>query len=325
MSKKYDFDITVGANTYAGDPDGFYSAAVESALTIGSGAVDLMEGITYQTVLNTVNADSGVVQAAGCSFADGASVTLGEQVLTLTDLMVNEDICISTLVPLWQTYVRRASRNGIEAPEFVEYVMAHLAAKVGESIEGGIWKGTSPYGVGLLSNDGTLDEAGADASIFKDFTEYDLTDAIDAADVDDVFNGVLDAAMGINGGALCDAQGAGFYVNRKTYHLYSQYLRDSGNGQGHLNQSSNQDLRSGLVFDGYPVYKCPGMFDDTVAFTYPENIKVGTSAGADFNDLKLIDLRETTGDDKLRITGRFQIGAQVANPNDGVYATSVWT
>lgn len=325
MSKKYELDITVGANTYAGEPDGFYSAAVESALTINSGAVDLMEGITYKQVLNTVNADSGVVQAAACAFNDGASVTLGEQVLTLTDLMVNEEICITTLVPLWQTYVRRASRNNIEEPSFIDYVMAHLATKVGESIEGGIWKGTSPYGVGLLSDDGTLDETGADASIFAGFAEYDLANAIDNADVDDVFNGVLDAAMGINNGALLSADGAGFYVNRKTYHLYGQFLASVGSGSGIGNAASNQDVRQGLNFLGYPIYMCPGMFDDTVAFTYPSNIKIGTSVGADFNDLRVIDLRETTGDDKLRITGRFQIGAQVANPGDGVYATSVWT
>ena len=326
MSKKYDLDIAgAGSTTYAGEADGFYSAAIEAVKTVESGAVDLLEGITHKVVLNTINSDSGVVQAGGtgaaCAFQDGASVTIGEQVLTLTDLKVNEEICIGTLVPLWRSYVRSASRKGIEEPSFVEYVMAHLSNKVGALIETGLWTGISPFGVGLLSNDGTLDETGADLSIFAGFTEYDLADAIDNADVDNVLNGVLDAAMGINGGALTGMEGAGFYVNRKTYHLYGQFLTANGMYDAY----TNQDVRNGLTFNGYPMYMCPGMFDDTVAFTYPSNIKVGTSLGADFNDLKVIDLRETTGDDKLRITGQFQIGAQVANPADGVFATSVWT
>ena len=55
-------------------------------------------------------------------------------------------------------------RNGNLPGTFEDFLLASVAAKAGEQLENSIWKGSSPFGVGFLSNDGTLDEAGADAS-----------------------------------------------------------------------------------------------------------------------------------------------------------------
>lgn len=62
-----------------------------------------------------------------------------------------------------------------------------------------IWKGSSPFGTGFLSNDGTQDEAGADASQLKDFTEVTFANALAASDILTDMAAVYDAAVGIAG------------------------------------------------------------------------------------------------------------------------------
>lgn len=326
-NKLYEFltadDIS---STNAGDlASDFYSAALDEAVTLNNGGVTMLEGITYKHVLPNITV-ADPVAAASCTFADGDNITVAERVLTLTDLKVNEEVCISALVPHWKGYVREASRHGIEEPRFIDYIMAQIARAVGQSIERGIWRGTAPYGVGLTSNDGTLDEAGIDASIFADFVEYDITTSIASEGVLTVMDGMLQGAITGGIGAILDKPGAGFYLGRSAYWQYANELSAAGSNQGQTNgEGFSNGNKQGLTYQGFPIYMCPGMFDNTAALTYPENINVGTSAGSDFDEVRAIDMRETNGDDTIRAVGRFQLGCQVGNAGDGVLAAVPFT
>jgi hypothetical protein len=331
MSNKYNFDITVETPTYAGEvADDFYAAAVEEAVSLNNGGVTLVEGITYKQVLPTVNVADPVV-ASVCDFASTDSTTIDEQVLELTDLAVMEEYCVKTIRPLWHTYVRQASRHNLENPQFTDFFLAQIAKATGQSIERGIWRGTTPYGLGFQSNDGVLDETGADASIFAGFSEVDIANPL-SADGAGSSVGILDALASVLAQAIADvpaildAPGAGFYLGREAYWFYAQALSAAGSNQGQISgEGYASGNKQGLTYQGFPIYMCPGMFADTIVMSYPSNLFVGTSAGTDFNEIKAIDLRETTGDDIIRAVGRFQIGVQVANVADGVYLSSVWT
>lgn len=93
--KKYDFDITVTDNTYAGElalP--YVTAAILGAETIAKGRCRLMEGIQSKAVISNLTT-TDTIQAGGtsnCAFNDGADLTLTEQVVTLNDLKVQEEI-----------------------------------------------------------------------------------------------------------------------------------------------------------------------------------------------------------------------------------------
>lgn len=327
-NKRYEFidsnDIT---STYAGEvADQFFAAALEAAASLNNGGVTIMEGITYKQVLPTVNISDPVAAAACTLPAEGDNITIAESVLELTDLAVREDVCIGALVPLWHSYVRSASRNDIVEPRFIDFLLAQTAKAVGQSLERGIWRGTTPYGVGFQSNDGTLDETGADASIFAGFHEVDFADALAAGDILTDMASVLNSAIA-NAPAILDAPGAGFYMGREAYWFYAQALSAAGSNAGQFNGGagySGGNLQ-GLTYQGFPVYMCPGMFADTIVLTYPGNLYVGTSAQTDFNDIRAVDMRGTTGDDLIRIIGRMQVGVQVANTADGVFGSTVWT
>ena len=91
-SNKYAFDVNVSANTYSGElalP--YVGAATLGAESIAKGRMRLIEGVTRKAVVNNITVADPIV-AAACATTDGANVTIAEQVATLSDLMVSEQI-----------------------------------------------------------------------------------------------------------------------------------------------------------------------------------------------------------------------------------------
>ena len=318
LSKEYQFDITVTDNTYAGKlalP--YVTAAVKSPDTIAKGYVRQIDGLNRKAVVSNLVISDPVV-AAACSFSSGNDTELTEQVLTLTDMKVNEEICRGTVFPTW--IGENMDRNGNLPGTFEDFLLSSVAAKAGAHIENMIWKGSSPFGVGFQSDDGSLDETGADASAMKDFHEVDLDGAITTADILEDLGAVYDKAVASAVGIL-SKPGFGFYMNNKTYALYAQKLSSATTFQS-LGAAGDFN---GLTYMGFPIYVCPGMFNDTIVATYPENLVVGTNLATDWTEARVIPTYQYDGSDNVRIVMNFAMGVQTAVGTDGVYATSVWT
>ena len=314
--KKYDFDITVAANTYAGElalP--YVTAALLGAETIAKGRCRLIEGVQYKAVINNLST-TDTIQAANCSFNDGADLTLNEQVVTLSDLAVMETICRGTLFPTWVAAQGSMNRNGDLPIEFTDFLMASVAERTGTNLETLIWQGDAGavFGTGLLSNDGVIDDAGIDASAMKDFAEAD-TGALGAwtkANILGVLDLVFDAANATPGILL--KPGAGFYVSYEAYAFFLQAIAAQSTNQGY-----NQDL-GGATYLGYPVYATPGIPNttDVCVFTYPDNIVVGTNNYTPDTSAQLIPAYAYDGSDNVKVAMRFGVGVNVAVPGDGV-------
>jgi len=173
LSKKYDFDIQVGANTYAGElalP--YVTAALLGSETIAKGRCRFIEGIVGKTVisgLTSVDTIQAGGPSAGCAFNDGESLTITEQVLDPAQLKVQEEICRGTMYPTWQAANGRMQRNGDLPVVWADFLMGAVAERTGTNLETLLWAGSLPaggagFGVGFLSNDGVIDNAGIDAS-----------------------------------------------------------------------------------------------------------------------------------------------------------------
>ena len=315
-SKKYDFDITVSPNTYAGElalP--FVTAAILGAETINKGRCRLIEGVVHKAVINPLNYAAGLLQDAGCDFEDGASITLAEQVVTLTDLKVNEAICRGTIFPTFMAAQGRMVRDGQIPPAFTDFLLAATAEQAGKSLESIMWTGASPFGLGLLSDDGTIDEAGIDASAMKDFAEVDLdtgTTAFSKASILGYMDQVFDGAAATPG--ILSKPGCGFYVSYEAYAFFQQAVADKGT-EGNY----NKDLKE-VTYLGYPVYACSGIPNtvDVIAFTYPDNIVVGTNAYTGNEAAQLIPAYQYDGSDNVKVTMNFAVGVNVAVATDGV-------
>tara|TARA_R100001443_G_scaffold100577_1_gene108075 strand:+ start:12011 stop:12994 length:984 start_codon:yes stop_codon:yes gene_type:complete len=321
LSKDYQFNITVTDNTYAGKlalP--YVTAAVKSPDTIAKGYVRQIDGLNSKAVISNLGI-SDPVQAAACSFSTTdapANLALTEQVLTLADMKVNQEVCRGTVFPTW--IGENMDRNGNLPGSFEDFLLSTVAAKAGAHIENMIWKGSSPFGVGFQSDDGSLDETGADASAMKDFHEVDLDGAITTADILDDLAAVYDKVVASVQGIL-SKPGFGFYMNHKTYALYAQKLSSATTFQS---LGAAGDFNS-LTYMGFPIYVCPGMFNDTIVATYPENLVVGTNLATDWTEARVIPTYQYDGSDNVRIVMNFAMGVQTAVGTDGVFATSVWT
>ena len=319
LSKEYQFDIDVSAYTsYAGKlalP--YVTAAVKSPDTIAKGYVRVIDGLNKSARITNLGISDPVV-AAACGFSSSNDTSLTEQVLTLTDLKVNEEVCRGTIFPTW--IGENMDRNGNLPGTFSDFLLATIAGKVGESLENSMWKGSAIFGTGFQSNDGTLDETGADLSACKDFFEVDLDGAISTSDIltdlGAVYNSVVANAPG-----MLSKPGFGFYMNNKTYALYAQKLASETTYQ----QVGAAGTFTGLTYMGFPIYVCPGMFNDTIIATYPENLVVGTNLATDYTEVNLIPTYQFDGSDNIRVVMNFAMGVQTAVPTDGVFATSVWS
>ena len=313
MSKKYNFDITVTDNTYAGElalP--YVTAAVTGAETIANNRCRLIEGVVHKAVVSNLNI-TDPIQAAACAGTDGANTSLTEQVLTLNDLMVKETVCRGTIFPTFIAAQGRMRRDGQIPPDFAEFLLATVADKTGENLESLMWAGDSSiFTLGLLSNDGVIDEAGIDASAMADFTEA-VTDAAFTAgniltNMDTVFAGVA-ATPGI-----LAKEGAGFYLSYEAYAFMQQAIAAQGTDLGY-----NRDLKT-VTYLGYPVYPTAGIPNtaDVIAFTYPDNIVVGTNAYTGNESASLIPVYQYDGSDNVKVSMDFAAGVQTAVPTDGV-------
>ena len=316
-------------STYAGElalP--FIAPALKLADTLNKGYVRQIDGIQNKAVISTLKSDS-VVQDASCTWSDGDSLTLGEQVLTLTDLSVMESLCRKTLLPTWAGMTGARQQMTAGSPEFQNFAMATVAGYAAQEVENGIWRGGLATGhKGFLSNDTEFDNAGYRASILA----AGGTSAAPVTNEEVVSaNGFLAAnILGATGAfaevynnavancpAILNRTDVGFYCSTKTAGAYMQALAASGNAQGVNLQGTNQAFDT-LQYLGIPIRVCPGMFDDALVLTYTENIVCGSNLNTDYTSAQYIDAWQFDGSDLVKIVMRFGQGNQVAIPADVV-------
>ena len=332
MNKNYNFksakyelatDIVVAANSYAGVLALPYLApSVKLAATVANGFVTELDGITKAAVVNTLTAGT-MIKGAGCAWDnDPTTLSLGESVLSVVDMMVNEEVCRKTIYPTWVAANMRG-RNGDIPADFADFLLSTVANKTAEEVEDRIWVGgASPTFAGFLSNDAVFDRPGLAAgkmAIAGGVNGQAIT-AITAANVIEGFGKVY-----ANGNANCpgimgkaDTQ---FLVNQKTFGLYTQALGESGLLQGVNLQGTNQTMAS-LVYLGVKVNVCPGMPDNAIILCQASNLFYGTNLGTDTNEAKLIPFYNYDGSDNVGISMRFAIGVQIGVASDIVLGTT---
>ena len=313
LAKKYNFDIDAGVNSYAGElalP--YVTAAVLGAETINKNRVRLIEGVVGKAVVSGLSF-TDPLQGALCAFTPGEDLTLTEQILTVNQLMVNEEICRKTMFPTWIAAQGRMNRNGQIPVTWTDFLLSATAAQTGTSLENLLWQGGTSFPLGFLANDGTITETQIDLSACKDFVE--ATTAAVAwtagnilAQMDIVFN----AAQGVPG--ILMKPGCGVYVSYEAYAFYLQAMATQNTGPGY-----NQSME-GATYLGYPVYPTPGIPNtvDVMVFTYPDNLVVGTNAYSGDEQAALIPTYLYDGSDNVRVSMHFAVGVQTAVAGDGV-------
>ena len=304
--------------TYAGEAADFYVApAIHGADTVANNWVTQLDGIQNKAVVSGAYVADDVIQAAGCDFADGNSVTVDERVLTLTDLKVNETLCRGSILPTWQGMTGARQSMDWSNDSFRNFVFATVAAKVAEGVENNIWVGGKT--TGFLSNDGVFDSAGWAAGRLQGATEQAIS-AITNANAIAQFNLVYTKMAETTPAALSKPDIA-FYCSPKTYALYCQQLAGLGAvdnatagsealvGQGINNQATAQGF-AGIGFMGIDIHVSGGMPDNCIVMAQEANLFVGSNLRTDYTNAAIIPAYQYDGSDNIKVVMQFGLGTQ---------------
>jgi hypothetical protein len=224
-----------------------------------------------------------------------------------------EEVCRKTMFPTWVAANGRMQRNGDLPVDFTDFLLGAVAERTGTSVENAIWQSSAIFGVGFLSNDGVIDEAGIDASACANFIEHDTAAAAwTNANILGHMSGVFDAAQAVPG--ILQKPGCGFYLSYEAYAFFLQAMAAQNTGAG-FNQAMD-----GASYLGYPVYATAGIPNtvDVMVFTYPDNLVVGVNSYTPDISASLIPTYLYDGSDNVRISMRFAIGVQTGVAGDGV-------
>jgi hypothetical protein len=304
--------------TYAGEFSGKYiAAALLSADTLDKGLITVMPNVKFKSVIQKASTDD-IVKDATCDFqTDAGTLTLTEAILEPKEFQVNLDICKKTLHSSWEAEQMGYSAFDSLAPNFADFVLAHVAAKVADRTEKNIWSGDSGDSGQF---DGFSIKLDADANLPAG---QDLSGAaITAANVISELGNVVDAIPT----AVYGSEDLYIYAASDVIRAYTRALggfQSGGEGaNGYENKGNNQSLGS-LFFDGIPVVPARGAADGTIIAAEKSNLFFGTGLLNDLNEVRVIDMAENDGSQNVRVVMRFTAGVQYAQVTDIVYRKTV--
>ena len=304
--------------TYAGEFSGKYiAAALLSADTLDKGLITVMPNVKFKSVIQKASTDD-IVKDAECNFQpDAGTLTLTEAILQPEEFQVNLDICKKTLHSSWEAEQMGYSAFDNLAPNFADFVLAHVAAKVADRTEKNIWSGSTATS-GQFDGFATLLDADGDLPAGQDLTGAAITSANVLTELGAVADAIPTAVYG--------SEDLYIYAASDVIRAYTRALggfQSGGEGaNGYENKGNNQALGS-LFFDGIPVVPARGAADGTIIAAEKSNLFFGTGLLNDLNEVRVIDMAENDGSQNVRVVMRFTAGVQYAQVTDIVYRKTV--
>jgi len=300
--------------TYAGEFSGKYiAAALLSADTLDKGLITVMPNVKFKSVIQKASTDD-IVKDASCDFdAFAGNLDLTEAILEPKEFQVNLNICKKTLHDSWEAEQMGYSAFDSLAPNFADFVLSHVAAKVADRTEKNIWSG-STFNQGEFDGFATLLAADGNLPF-----EQNITGAtIDAGNVIAELGTAVDAVPT----AVYGSEDLYIYAASDVIRAYTRALGGFQSGgvgaNGYENKGNNQSLGS-LFFDGIPVVAIRGAADGTVIISEKSNLVFGTGLLNDLNEVRVLDMAELDGSQNVRVVMRFTSGVQYAQVTDIVY------
>lgn len=275
-------------NSYTGEFAGQYiSASIQSADSVQH--LTIKPNVRYQEVIRLFN--GGVkLQDMSCEFSADGGATLGEIVLAVKQLKVNEIFCKTQFVNTWETRDMGFSVLNETIPaSLTEYIIQNMIAEVSAQVENSIWK----------------------SGAFKGFFET----AVSRGDVNFVPSPVTLTTSNIvekleetidllPSSVLASAEKPLIYVSPKTARLYLRKMQSLG----YLDTYYAGEVP--MLFEGLQMVECAGMYDDAIWIAKKSNMFLGTSLLSADNEVAVLDMAKLDGSKNVRFIMNFSAGVQ---------------
>jgi hypothetical protein len=299
---KFGNNATVNPGTYNGEAARPYvAAAILSADTIANGYITVRENVHSKAVLRKF---SGVAIQANddCAFSTPASgqLTLGEAILAVDALKINEQVCNEELRATWEGTQMRGQNSAAPA-DFTTFVAQYVAAKTAEAVERNIWQGKYNSATG-----GTTGTYNSFAGLMNKIVavtpgEEDLlTGATTSANILSRLNALAVPAV------IAGDPNTKLFMSRASKQLYFEAIA----GTAELTYLADGFAQN---YKGYEIITPAGFPNDTFLFAQRENLYFGTDLLTDHINASILNLRDVTGDDVTRVIMQFSGGTQIVD------------
>lgn len=290
-------------SSYAGDAlKNYILAAIIGGETLSTNGISVLTNIKYKRKIKKLAA-LNVVQAGSCDFNPTSGVTITEAVLEPCDFKINEEICFEDIYNTWDSADMTAGKHAEQLPQtLVDGLTEAYIGQFAKEIEEMIWQnnlsGSSDCFDGfqnILAAGGVTGGTGTTLTVSNIVTILNEAYALVPA-------GVLKKAK----------SDLIIFMSHKALALYEMNLATQG---------INTSVMGGVpTLYGIEIKAVGGLSDDNIiVIGARDNFYVGTDLESDFNEIKLIDMRDTTGDEAVRFIMKCKLDVAIAYPTEVVY------
>jgi hypothetical protein len=298
MASKLKFDLTNTSTANLVDSQKIYHTAL-----IQGGSKETFEQIldVKDKARIRKHVFGNVLQSDSCTFGEQGTGALSEKEVAVCPLKINLEICQRTLE---SSYVANQMRSGsISADflpaEFVGYVTEKLQEKMAADLETLVWQGDvsltgGTYPVALC--DGLLAIAGADSDVI-DVSATTITASNVIAELQRVYDAIPDA--------IKFSPELRLYVSTNIASAYKQAVAAASAEVFFVKNSE-------LTFLGVPMVLSQGLPANRMMAAEKTNLFLVADLVDDFEDIKILPMLDRTGDNTVRIVGRFKYAVNYA-------------
>lgn len=290
-------------STYAGDAlKEYILKALIGGETLGTRGVKVETNVKLKRTIKKL-ASAGIVQAGSCEFSSTDGMSISEGVLEPVRLKVNETICFDEFDELWDSADMAAGQHAQNVPQsLIDAITDEFVGQFAKEVEEMIWQGdTSLSGGTKALFDGYLKQLDGAA---VEVTATTLTTSNILTELNKVYSALPAGVRKKGKDALV------FFMGYDAAALYEMNLQAQG-----MNTSADGGTMKVYNIEIVPV---GGLTGDKIVLGERANFYVGTDLESDFNELKTIDMRETTGDDNVRFIMKAKLDVAIAYPSEVV-------
>jgi len=305
--------ITV-TSTYAGDAlKKYILAALIGGETLSTAGVSVLTNVKYKRVIKKLAASS-VVKAHTCTFTPTSGVTITEAGVEPKKIKVHENICFDDIYELWDSADMAAGVNNENLPQsLVDGLTEAYVGQVAKEVEEAIWQGNATGSTGgikdlfdgyqYILNNGHGSCTGTNVTAVAASA---LTVTTIITQLNRVYTALPAAVKKKPKSDLV------LFLSHENLALYEMNLATQG---------VRTSIEGGVpTLYGIEMKAVGGMSDSRfMAMGARDNFYIATDLESDFNEIKLLDQRESSGDDSVRFVMKAKIDVAIAYPCEVVW------
>lgn len=302
MKDKLNFATTLTeTQSYVGEQAGEYVLAAFLQNKTADAGVRIETDIIKSKFVAKLTGTSLVKGGAGisggnCAFSASGTIVAGEVELTPKPMWINIELCYDDLEALWSGLNSGDLNARGLTDDFTGALQAVLIDAMNQSFEDAIWNG-SYDATGITTN-----------SLFNGIDAQITTNVITSGTTFTKSNiiGFVDQLMDlVPNTVLENKETLKIWMNPKSALYYRQALLALG-----YNTMGDSTTNTLTTYDGVEIVVLNKISDNKIYAFDPQNVAIGVGAMDNFSQVSILDMREHTLDNKIRMAlqGKATVG-----------------